>query len=77
MFQVSERALIARINRKLAPDFESVRRCSPHSRSFSETGRYYLLDHRQNWVSDTWVDISEMANDLGVLRHYERFDEPE
>lgn len=70
---VSERALVARINRALAKQSEKLRRCRKDARGFSNLGAYYLLDVYQSQVIDTHVDIEAFGRQLNVLGDGETF----
>jgi hypothetical protein len=64
---VTERALLRRINRKLAKDQEVVRRCRENSRGFHDLGTYYRVDLTTNLVVDTHIDIETLGRELDVL----------
>lgn len=72
---ISERALLARINRKLKPDYEALRRAREDSCGFNELGRYFLLDLYRNAVVEMHVDLEMKGRELGVLRDYETLSE--
>lgn len=65
---VSERALIGRINRKLADIDERLKKCTPGSRWSNELGEFYTVNVRYNWLLDRDVDLETLGHDLGVLR---------
>ena len=65
MHSVSERALIARINRRLQPVGESVRTCRESSRWFHDFGRHYVVNDRNLLVAKD-VDIDAWAADLEI-----------
>jgi hypothetical protein len=68
--QVTTRALIQRINRKLAPDMEKL--CVARSeRMRLDVGYYHVIDFRMNGVTRVNVDPEAMARELGVLRDFE------
>ena len=64
---VSEKALRARINRKLAHDHEALRRCRTTSRDWATLGNWYIVDVYRNAITDKHVDLETCAKDLGVL----------
>ncbi len=64
---VTERALLRRINRKLASRHEAVRSCRPGTRAYSNLGRYHLHDIYRNQVLDSHIDIQALGRKLGVL----------
>jgi len=67
---VSKRAVIQRINRKLAPSREMLK-AARGERLRQQVGDYYLIDIRANAVLRHNVDIVEMARGLGVLMGWE------
>lgn len=69
---VSLSALVRRVNRKLAPKWEAIRRCSTRSRSHPILGDFYRMDTHQNCVIDCGVDPVDLARELKVLGEWER-----
>jgi hypothetical protein len=69
---VSERALVARINRRLKKDWLRLVR-TRGQRAILDLGEYYIHEMRRNLAFDTYVDIEELGRKLGVLKEYERF----
>ncbi len=69
ILKVTERALLARVNRKLAQESAPMRMCvlSERSRWFSDLGRYYVIDLHQNVVDCPHTNIKDWARRLGVL----------
>lgn len=63
---VSLRALIQRINRKLAPEFEQLK-ATRGQRAINDLGDYYILDFNRNCVIASFVDVEELAKKLGCL----------
>ncbi len=63
---VSERALVARINRALAKQHQALRRFRRNARGFHDLGRYYMLD-AYNTVIDTNVNIEVLGRKLNVI----------
>jgi hypothetical protein len=59
MSSVSERTLYQRINRRLRPNFEAVRK-TRGDRYKQSLGDYYLLDIYQNAIIDTHVDLAAL-----------------
>lgn len=75
---VTVRAVVQRINRKLAPEGEVLK--TPRStRLRQEVGDFYVLDVNHNWVTAKDVDPEELGRELEVLRPWEevRDDEDE
>lgn len=68
--QVSTRALILRINRKIKAGNE-VLRISRTERMRRQVGDYYLLDLRLGGVTGKNVDPAALGRKLGVLKPYE------
>ncbi|TWB87698.1 hypothetical protein FB106_12033 [Synechococcus sp. Ace-Pa] len=68
---VSERALLARINRNLAGRGQSLRRCRRDSLSRNALGRHFLLDFRSNRVLEAALDLESWARSAGFLQAYE------
>lgn len=75
--QVSERALVARINRKLAKSNQQLRRIRvtwDGSKMYvdSNLGRYYLVNEEKNYVVRTHVDVEALGQEVGVLKGWEQ-----
>jgi len=67
---VTRRAVIQRINRRLAPDWRALR-TSRGWGATSNLGTHYLLDTYRNEVVDTHVDVEGYARELGALEPWE------
>jgi hypothetical protein len=67
---VTMRAVIQRINRKLALDLKVLKttRGDWHS---NDLGHYYMIDLRGNYMLHKSVDPEELAHKLGVLKGWE------
>ena len=72
---ITERALIQRINRKLAQDDKRLLVSKPSSRWLDTTGRHYLVDVSRNANIDYHVDIEALGRELNVLRDWEQLSE--
>jgi hypothetical protein len=71
---VSFRALMQRINRKLAKKEEQL--CSNRSDHWSsDLGAYYVLNLRSNSITDDHVDPEALGREIGVLRPWEVVEE--
>ena len=68
---VSERALVARINRILDKKREALRRCRADSRGRNYLGQYYTVDLSKNFVIAKHVDIESWGRKLEILAPYE------
>ena len=67
---VTESALLRRINRALAKQWESVRTCREDSRAFGTLGRHYLVDACNNIVAYP-VDLETLGRELNVMGEQE------
>lgn len=72
--KVSERALFARINRKIHGDDLMLRSCPESRRDHNELGYYYLVNWRINGVVGKWINLEEYGRKIGSLRDYEELD---
>lgn len=68
---ISERALVARINRKLDHSDEALKKCRVNSRWYSTLGDYYLVNNQSNTIVAYHVDIEDLARNCGVLNEWE------
>lgn len=66
--KISENALLARINRKVAGENQTVRRCREGSASFPTLGRFYLIDAYRNAVEAMHLDLELLGRELGAIR---------
>ena len=69
---VTARALLQRINRKLAPDLEKVMACKQSSRSYNDLGDYYALDQNRNAIIAQHIDLEAWGREMGVLKDWEK-----
>jgi hypothetical protein len=69
---VTERVLVARINRKLRHDLMALRRARRNDRTGSDLGDYYVVNHRLNLVQDTHVNPADLGRILDCLKPWER-----
>jgi hypothetical protein len=70
--QVTERALLQRLNRALAKQDLCIRTCSDTSRWFRDFGRFYCVSLRINAVDATNIDLEEWGRKEGVLHPWEK-----
>ena len=70
---LSERAIVQRINRRLAKQQEKLLRLrgGRDSRWWNELGNHYVVDADDAIVIRTHVDIEALAKELRVVRDYE------
>ena len=68
---ISARALIQRLNRKLAPNkvIKSNRRSD---RLTEEMGAHYVLDLKAGRVAERHVDLAALGKKLGVMESWEQ-----
>lgn len=67
---VTVRAVLQRINRKLAPESQVVRK-TRGSRAIQDLGEYYLLDWNRNVVLDSRVDVERLGRKLKLVGDWE------
>lgn len=68
--QISERALFARVSRRLYRERGLLlRTCRWLEKDFPDPviGRYYALDPVTGFIRDTHIDLSTLASDLGIM----------
>jgi hypothetical protein len=70
MTQVTERALVARINRKLAHDREQMHR-TRGERWRGDLGDYYITETRTRALIAARCTPEGVGREIGVLRHGE------
>ena len=68
---ISERALIARINRKLLLLGHQLHKCREDSRWFAETGEFFIHNEQARRFETTDVDLEALGRELGVMRETE------
>lgn len=68
---VSERAVIQRINRKLRPHDEMLRK-SRGGRAMQSVGDYYVVNFDRNYIAQQDVDVEGLARELAVLKPWEK-----
>jgi hypothetical protein len=70
---VSQRAIFARINRKLQPDGLQLRTARSHGTELS-VGRYFLMDLSRKSIMRPYVDLGTLTQELGLLNPWEQLD---
>jgi hypothetical protein len=63
---VTARSLVRRINRKLKPKDEVLRRARG-AKVQLDLGRYYVVNFRMNMLIDKNVDIKDLGREVGAL----------
>jgi len=71
---VTMRALIQRINRKLAAQGEKLKTYRG-GRSEVQLGRYYIIDVRRNFLVAGNQDPEGLGRELGVLKEWEKVEQ--
>jgi hypothetical protein len=70
MKQITERLVMARINRALT-DGRQLHKCRSSSKVFARCGTYWLQGADGNIVQDH-IDMETMGRELGVIAKWER-----
>ena len=71
---VGTRALIQRLNRRLAKDSQKL--CMSRSRAArSEFGKFYVADTATGEIAASIIDLEGLGRDLGVLHPWEQLQE--
>ncbi|MBB3103006.1 hypothetical protein [Azomonas macrocytogenes] len=73
--QITERALVARVNRKLTPRDTQLKRCSIDSTRHAATGSFYQIDLATGRVIADHLDLEAMARKIGVLADWEELEQ--
>lgn len=73
--KVSERALFARINRKIHDDDLVLRRCPATRRDHHNLGDYYLVNWRINGVAGKGIDLEDYGREVGALKEFEELED--
>ncbi len=68
---VSKRAIIQRINRKLAHTQHQLRTCRRQSQWHRDLGDYYVVELSQNAIAGVDIDLEKYGRELGVLAGWE------
>ena len=68
---VTMRAIVQRINRKLAPNMEKLL-AARSERVRLDLGDYYVVDQRRNFLIHKDVDPETYAREIGVLAEWEK-----
>jgi hypothetical protein len=64
---ISSSALQRRINRALSPQGHILRKCREGSRYHHERGDYYCVDIQTTGISETHIDLLDLARELQVI----------
>ena len=72
--KVSERALLARLNRKLAAENLTVKKCAESSRWHSNLGDYYCVDMALNTITASHIGLEGWGREYGCLKGFEELE---
>lgn len=72
---LSERAVEARINRKLAQDNKKLCKSRQNTMAYNNMGRYYIVDTYNNTLIRSEVNLKNLALELGVMAQWETLPE--
>lgn len=72
--KVSERALVARIRRKLEKDGRVLKAGRRDSRWYAELGGWYIVDTAKNAVTSKHCDLEKLGRELGALKDFEEIE---
>ena len=68
---VSERALLARINRRLAKDDQKLLKCRAGTRAHSDLGDWYIVGQSTNTVEAAHIVLEQLAQELKCIKSFE------
>jgi hypothetical protein len=68
---VALRALLARVNRQLRKDEQTLFRCRADSTWHDDLGDFYIVDTRGNSIFAKHVDLTALAKEKGQLKDFE------
>lgn len=71
---VSLRALIQRINRKLAAEGECLKKARS-AKAQQDLGDYYIIEISRNLVFGKDVDLEQLGRKIGALKSWEHVEE--
>lgn len=71
--KVSDRALLARINRLLDKQGDKLLK-SRSERSRLDLGDYYIIDASHNVITSKNIDLEKIGRELKVLKPYEELE---
>jgi hypothetical protein len=69
--KITERALIGRINRKLASESQVLKKNRVDSQWINDLGYFYLVDFQRNTIEADHIDLPTLAKEIGVLADFE------
>jgi len=69
--KVSDRALVARIRRKLAKDGETLKSCRADSQWYGDLGDWYIVNTNTNTITAQHCDLERLGREIGALKPFE------
>jgi hypothetical protein len=72
--QVTQKDLVALINRRLAYRGEILKKCARSSWWHMSLGDYFLIDVQSDSVIDTDTDLEKLARKTGALNNWEELE---
>ena len=72
--QLTQKALMALINRRLALRGKVLKKCAKSSWWHEGLGDYFLVDTQSNSVIDTNTDLEKLARKIGALGNWEELE---
>lgn len=70
---VSEKAIMARFNRKLAPDCQRIQKNRRNSRARLHMGEFHLIDEKRNTVEGN-IDLERLTTKINCLAPFEQME---
>jgi hypothetical protein len=74
LIRISERALVARIQRKLKADGQQLRKCRHDTAGYNQLGQFFIVDQFDAIVS-THHELATLGKELNVLKPYEKLED--
>ena len=71
---IKDRALAARIHRKLMKEGQQLCKCRPGTATHKQLGDYYIVDQFQALLS-THQDLETLGRKMGMLKPYEKLED--
>jgi len=69
--KVSERAVFARLNRRLNRENLLLKKCRSNARDYQKLGDYFIVDMKMNAVVDMDIGLEAHCKKYGLLKEYE------
>jgi len=73
--QISERALLARLNRKLEKHSEIIKKCRSDSHAYGDFGNYYSVSLQTNAIQAQHIDLEKWGREYEVLKEWEELED--